>query len=111
MSITLGELENLTNARADFEEFISQRKWDDANALLDNLWDLGYKQEAIILQKALIAAKMNVNIRESNYLCVGKQGGCNGEHTTYCKDFNGGSAGQNEGEVTERSLRADETYD
>lgn len=47
--------------RADFEQFIRERKWSDAEALLDNLWDTGFKRESIILQKFLISEKMNVN--------------------------------------------------
>lgn len=56
----------LEDIRADFDSFISQRNWDGANAILENLWDTGFKQEAIILGKSLAAARMNVNVRENH---------------------------------------------
>lgn len=98
MSLHTQDALSLEDVRADFESFVSQRNWKDANALLDNLWDLGFKREAIILQTALTAAKMNVNTR---FICanLGK-GHCDEGHTRYCLDWNK----EGEGDLPEHSI-------
>ncbi len=54
----------LEDAQVDFSLFISQKKLADAEALLDNLWDLGFKRESILLQKQLVIAKMTTHPSE-----------------------------------------------
>jgi len=39
----------LEDAFADFDSFLSQRKWDDAHAVIDNVRDLGYESVADVL--------------------------------------------------------------
>lgn len=57
MSKTKEQISFLEDVRADFETFISQRKWDDARAVIDNLGDLGYATEALFLHQSLNRAK------------------------------------------------------
>lgn len=64
MSLTNGELENLENAFADFEEFLAEEKYEDARALVDNLRDLGYKNEAMTLGRRLLSVKMSIRPRK-----------------------------------------------
>lgn len=64
MSLTNGELENLTNAFADFEDFLSEEKYEDARALVDNLRDLGYKNEAMTLGRRLLSVKISIRPRK-----------------------------------------------
>lgn len=64
MSLTTGELENLTNAFADFEEFLAEEKYEDARALVDNLRELGYKNEAMTLGRRLLSVKMSIRPRK-----------------------------------------------
>jgi hypothetical protein len=52
MSKTIRELEDISNMRADFESFISQEKFDDAHAIIDNMGDLGFETEALFLRQA-----------------------------------------------------------
>lgn len=59
MSITTGELENLTNARADFELCLSLRDYRKCHAIVDNLGELGYETEALFLFQELNRAKGN----------------------------------------------------
>lgn len=64
MSLTNGEVENLTNAFADFETFLAEEKYEDARALVDNLRDLGYKNEAMTLGRRLLSVKMSIRPRK-----------------------------------------------
>ena len=64
MSLTNGELENLTNAFVGFEEFLAEEKYEDARALVDNLRDLGYKNEAMTLGRRLLSVKMSIRPRK-----------------------------------------------
>lgn len=64
MSLTNGELENLENAVADFEEFLAEEKYEDARALVDNLRELGYKNEAMTLGRRLLTVKMSIRPRK-----------------------------------------------
>ncbi len=54
----------LEDAQMDLEGFISQRKWSDANAVLDNLWELGLHAETISLWRKVLAHKMGSEPRE-----------------------------------------------
>lgn len=53
MSKTNQELETIENMRADFDDAISQDKFSDARAIVDNLGDLGYEYEALALHQVL----------------------------------------------------------
>jgi hypothetical protein len=52
MSYTSEELRAIEDMRADFEGFISQEKFDDAHAVIDNMGDLGFETEALFLRQA-----------------------------------------------------------
>lgn len=53
MSYTRNQLEIVENAQADFDEMLSQGKFEDAQALIDNLVEQGFENEAIFLHRAL----------------------------------------------------------
>jgi hypothetical protein len=55
MSRTNQELETISNFQADFDEFLSQEKYDDCRALIDTMGELGYETESMILFRALNA--------------------------------------------------------
>jgi hypothetical protein len=42
----------LEDAQADFDTALSQRNWNDARAIIDNLGDTGFAHEARILHQA-----------------------------------------------------------
>lgn len=50
----MGELENLQNAREDFEVFLRENKFADCQVIIDNLGDSGYPTEAMFLHRALL---------------------------------------------------------
>lgn len=52
MSYTREQLETIENLHADFDEFLSQRKFTDARAVIDNLGDMGFEHEAFLLHQA-----------------------------------------------------------
>jgi len=66
MSLLAHEALDLESVRADFDGFLALRKWSDANVIIENLFDSGFKLESITLNKALIAARMNINVRENH---------------------------------------------
>lgn len=45
---------------ADFDGFLKERRWDDCNAIIDNLGDMGEYTKGIELAKRLCAAKLRV---------------------------------------------------
>lgn len=49
MSYTKDQLETIENIHADFDGFISQSKWEDAFACIENMGDLGYETEATFM--------------------------------------------------------------
>lgn len=53
MSYTNQDIEFITNARADFETFLSQDKISDCRAIIENLGELGYETEVVFLVQAL----------------------------------------------------------
>lgn len=66
MSLLAHEALDLESVRADFDGFLALRKWSDANVIIENLFESGFKLESITLNKALIAARMNTNVRENH---------------------------------------------
>lgn len=55
----------LEAAVADFDLFLSQRNFAEAEIILENLWELNFKKEVISLGKQLAVAKMRVgNLEE-----------------------------------------------
>lgn len=63
MSLTNGEMQNLENAVADFDTFLAARDWKNCDVILDNLFELGYKKEAVTLGRQLLSAKMSIRPR------------------------------------------------
>lgn len=53
MSRTNEQLRAIEDFQADFDEMLSQRNYNDAEVLIDNMGDLGYETEAAILHRAL----------------------------------------------------------
>ncbi len=51
MSKTNEELATLENAYADFSDCIERKDWKGAHAIVDNLGDLGYENEAMTLHR------------------------------------------------------------
>lgn len=49
--------EFLEAQQSDFDEFIAKRNWNDARAIIDNLYDTGFDHEAVILRKSLLNAQ------------------------------------------------------
>lgn len=52
MSYTNKELDVIVNAQADFDLFLSEKKWTDAEFVMDNLGELGYEHEALLMHHA-----------------------------------------------------------
>lgn len=52
MSKTPEQIRFLEDSQADFETFLSQRKFSDCLAIIDNLGELGYETEALFLHQA-----------------------------------------------------------
>lgn len=57
----------LEAAVADFDLFLSQRNFAEAELILENLWDLKFQKEAITLGKQLLAAKFRVEDVKTNW--------------------------------------------
>lgn len=55
MSRTNGELRTIEDAQADFDTALSEERYDDCRAIIDNLGELGYETESMILFRALNA--------------------------------------------------------
>lgn len=51
MSMTDFELNTVLDFQADFDLFLSEKKWKEALDLMDNLGDLGYENEARIMHQ------------------------------------------------------------
>lgn len=72
----------LEDSRADFELFLHRKDFKNAEALLDNLWELGFKREAIELTKAMVVIKMSVGVD-----CCKKIGN---HHQSFCPNWDSG---------------------
>lgn len=62
MSYESHQLETIESLHSDFDTFLSQRKWSEARAVIDNTGDLGYEMEALNMHKSLNRAESQERI-------------------------------------------------
>lgn len=70
MSRTNEELRAIEDMQADFDTAISEREWKDAQAIIDNLGDTGFENEALSLHHRLnraLAAEDEIPYDADNY--------------------------------------------
>lgn len=97
------QIEDAVAVRADFDEFIRAKDWKNARAAIDAMGESYSELEALKMHQEYNRAK--------RFVCLNWNGTCKGGHTQACDEFNQESAGKDEGEITERALRADEDHD
>lgn len=72
MSYTNHELDTILNISADFDLALSEKKWSECEAMIEQMGDLGYENEARILHQTLNRAKAH-DANEKEDLAAGNE--------------------------------------
>lgn len=82
MSYDRNQLGIIEDAEADFDLALSQDKFTDCRAIIDNLGDMGFSSEAFVLHTRLNRAQ------EESGKCIKSTDCTRGYHSDQCPKFN-----------------------
>ena len=64
MSLMTHEALDLENQEADFDSFLLAKDWSNCQAVVDNLFEMNFREEAAHLGRKLLVAKMSIRPRK-----------------------------------------------